>query len=277
MPPKPKHASGYDSEQVARARATCLYVATKLGDLLDQTVVVGGLVPSLIIEQTGVEPHVGTMDLDVGLSLALLDAKRYEELARRMRQADFHEDVNEEGRRTRHRWRSDHLDAVTVDFLIPPPSADARGGTLQSIEPDFAAVITPGLHLAFLDQIAVELDGLTVLNEKATRTVRVCGPGAFVVLKALAFRNRGENKDAYDLFYVLRNFGSGTRTVAEHLRALEHDPAARAALGNLKDDFSEIDSVGPKRVADFMYGRADDDLQADARALVRDLLDALGR
>ena len=32
----------------------------------------------------------------------------------------------------------------------------------------------------------------------------MCGPGAFVVLKALAFRDRGEPKDAYDLVYVLR-------------------------------------------------------------------------
>ena len=149
------------------------------------------------------------------------------------------------------------------------------GGTLQNIEPDFAAIITPGLHLAFVDQIPVELDGLTVLNERAKRTVRVCGPGAFVVLKALAFRNRGENKDAYDLFYVIRNFGSGARTVADHLRPLCDDPAAHVALGHLKEDFSEIDSVGPKRVADFLHGRPDDDLQADARGLVLDLLEAL--
>jgi len=35
------------------------------------------------------------------------------------------------------------------------------------------------------------------------------GPGAFVVLKALAFKGRGENKDAYDLYHLVRNFGEG--------------------------------------------------------------------
>jgi hypothetical protein len=35
---------------VAEVRATCLYVATKLGDLMDELVVVGGLVPH---SQTG--------------------------------------------------------------------------------------------------------------------------------------------------------------------------------------------------------------------------------
>lgn len=276
MPQKPQHASGYGSQQVALVRATCLYVATKLGDLMDQIVMVGGLVPSLIIDQVGTETHVGTLDLDMGLALALLDGHRYEELARRLRQAGFSPDVNDDGKPTRQRWRLAEPHRVTVDFLMPPPRPESPPGSLQNIEGDFAAIITPGLHLAFVDQIPIELDGLTVLSERAKRTVRVCGPGAFVVLKALAFRNRGENKDAYDLFYVLRNFGSGARTVADRLRSFRNDPDAALALGHLKEDFSEIDSVGPRRVADFLHGRPDDDLQADARGLVLDLLHALG-
>ena len=105
MPTKPKHASGYGSQQVTLVRETCLYVATKLGDLMEEIVVVGGLVPSLIIDQAEGEPHVGTLDLDIGFALALLDGRRYEELARRLRQAGFSPDVNEDGQPTRQRWR----------------------------------------------------------------------------------------------------------------------------------------------------------------------------
>jgi len=45
----------------------------------------------------------------------------------------------------------------------------------------------------------VTLKGETLFGEKATRNIRVCDAGAYVVLKALAFDSRGENKDAYDL------------------------------------------------------------------------------
>jgi hypothetical protein len=48
MADKPKRASEYKSEQGELVRATCLYVATKLGDMMDDLVIVGGLVPSLI-------------------------------------------------------------------------------------------------------------------------------------------------------------------------------------------------------------------------------------
>lgn len=66
---KPTTAEGYDLQTTRHAIATCLYVATRLGDLMDDMVVVGGLVPSLLISQDEVpplrEPHVGTMDLDI--------------------------------------------------------------------------------------------------------------------------------------------------------------------------------------------------------------------
>ncbi|MEN8151655.1 MAG: hypothetical protein ABFS86_17700 [Planctomycetota bacterium] len=50
MDDKPATAEGYPGEQVALVRSTCLYVATKLGDLIDDLVVVGGLVPSLLVD-----------------------------------------------------------------------------------------------------------------------------------------------------------------------------------------------------------------------------------
>ncbi len=45
----------------------------------------------------------------------------------------------------------------------------------------------------------------------------MCGPGAYVVLKSLAFRSRGENKDAHDLYYLVRNYGTGIEDVASRL------------------------------------------------------------
>ena len=103
MPEKPSFAFDYKREDLELVRQTCLYIATKLGDLLDDLVVVGGLVPSLLIPDeslpAGEDVHVGTTDLDLGLSLALLDKKRYEDLSLRLNRADFKPDENEEGNR----------------------------------------------------------------------------------------------------------------------------------------------------------------------------------
>ena len=58
MTPKPTRAVGYNRGHVDHVRATCLYVATKLGDLIEDTVVVGGLVPSLLIDQRAIQSVV---------------------------------------------------------------------------------------------------------------------------------------------------------------------------------------------------------------------------
>jgi hypothetical protein len=279
MPDKPTTAAGYKSEHVSLVRATCLYVATKLGDLMDDLVVVGGLAPSLLIDQDnldeGADTHVGTMDLDVGLTVASLDQGRYRALTERLRRAGFSQDVNEVGNPTRQRWKIEQTEKVTVDFLIQPTLTDDRGGKLRDIEADFAAIIAPGLHLAFQDRRRVTLAGQTIMGEEATREIWVCGPGAFVVLKALAFDLRGENKDAYDLFYMVRNYGAGVEDLLACVEPLLGDPDTTKALAILERDFVTHNGVGARRVAQFLVGAQDDAIQADVVGFCSGLLRAI--
>lgn len=279
MTEKPKRAAEYKSNQVALVRATCLYVATKLGDLMEDLVVVGGLVPSLLVDQTalgeGVDAHVGTMDLDVGLALGLLDEGRYKTLAERLRAAGFEMDANEGGNATRQRWTIGKNGAVGVDFLIQPSRSTDRGGRLRDLERDFAAIIAPGLDLAFQDREHVTVTGETLFGEKATREIWVCGAGAYIILKALAFDNRGENKDAYDLHYVLGTYGKGVEDVVAKLRPLTTSTDAKKALSILRRDFLDVEAVGPRRVADFVHGAPNADLQADVVGSVSLLLERL--
>lgn len=273
MAEKPSRSEGYTPGSLELVRSVCLYVATKLGDLADDMVLVGGLVPSILIDQDGKDRHVGTTDLDLGLALALLDEERYREVARRLRDAGFAPDTNEEGQPTRQRWR---IEEATVDFLIAPADTSRRGGSIQSLEADFAALITPGLELAFQDRERRTLAGRTIRGEKAQRDIWVCGPGAFVVLKALAFGSRGENKDAYDLYYVMKHFGGNLSDVASRLTPLLVAPEAQQALGILNRDFRHPDGVGPRRVAEFLTGRPDDAIQADVVGLVIELVATCG-
>lgn len=175
MAQKPKQASGYEAGQVQHVRSTCLNIATKLGDLLDETVIVGGLVPSLLIDQAKLvaadDRHVGTLDLDVGLALALLDDQRYQALTERLRQAGFSEDANDEGKPTRQRWKIDGPPKVTVDFLIQPSLAGDRPGKLRNIEKDFAAIIAPGLHLAFVDRVPALVVRVAPLESRSLQLV----------------------------------------------------------------------------------------------------------
>jgi len=275
-------AADYSADDLHRVRKACLYVATILGDLIDDIVIVGGLVPSLLISPEdlaeGRQPHVGTKDLDLGLALTLLDEKRYLEVSSRLRKSGFGPDTNEKGNPTFQRWsyESDHV-SVTIDFLIPPPDADARPGTTKNLEDDFAAIIMPGLELVHEHNVTFPLTDETLQGGKATRKIRVCGLGPFIVLKALAIKGRNKPKDAYDLFYVLQNHPGGTRAAAEALRPLLENENCKTAIRVLENDFQDLDHLGPRRVAYFLYGdgETDEQTQAQARAIVADLLNEL--
>ena len=73
MADKPNRASEYKSKQVELVRAACLYVATKLGDLMDDMVVIGGLVPSLLIDQEAL-PEASTFGCRCGGSTRHFDS-----------------------------------------------------------------------------------------------------------------------------------------------------------------------------------------------------------
>ena len=268
---------GYNEEDIALVRSACLYVSTKLGDMLDEIVIVGGVVPSLLIDQndleSGLDSHAGTKDLDLGLALSLLEEERYRELSKRLRESGFSPDSNSKGNMTRQRWRLDKDPLLTMDFLIPPTSHSDRGNRLQNIEQDFAAVITPGLHLAFTDRQMVSLKGYTPFGAYAEREIWVCGPGAFLVLKALAFDGRAHSKDAYDLFYVLSIVG--IEDTVRSLKKFEDDPCVEKALSIIRRDFSLYDGLGPTEVARFKANGLDDETKGDVVGFVKSLLETL--
>jgi len=140
---------------------------------------------------------------------------------------------------------------------------------------------TPGLELAFAERVEVDLDGHTLKGERARRTIPVCGPAAFVVLKALAFGDRGEPKDAYDLVYVIRHSPGRGRAIAERLatHAEHHASIVQRALCLLARDFDGPDGLGPTRAAGFAIAEPAapgelDDAAADAQGYVDDVLRA---
>lgn len=283
---KPRDRDGYTPDDLLQVRATCRTVAATLGAHLDRLCIVGGLVPNLLIdEQHGPDPdtgvgHPGTGDLDVALQIALLDDHGYAEISTRLRQEGFGPDTNERGNPTPQRWKLAGMN-VTIDFLLPPIEDGPATARVQSLEPDFGALIIPGVELAGDEREWVELDGYTLRGERITRSVPVCGPGAFVVLKALAFADRVEPKDAYDLVYVVRRWPAGAADITQRLvaHAGNHESIVRRALQGLANDFRAPDRVGPQRAAEFDTLRAADlDVAAaDAQGYVDDLLRACAR
>jgi hypothetical protein len=267
---KPLFASEYDSQTTALIVRTSLHLATVLGDFKDDVVMVGGMAPYFLVEQSKktYEKHIGSRDVDIGLSIALLEEERYEAIADRLRCAGFRPGLNEKGNLTRQSWRhSTHQNAV-VEFLMDVAGEPSK---LQNLTGELAAIIMPGIRLAFRDRILITLSGHTLDDAVAERDFYVCGPGAFLVTKALAFHDRSLGKDAYDIYYVARNFGSGPVEVADHIRGLLDDEKTTDALKLIKQNFATLDHIGPVKLAQFFGRGDDDDFRADVSGTIMEI------
>ena len=73
------------------------------------------------------------------------------------------------------------------------------------------------------------------------------------------------------------NYGRGVSDVATHLRPLLPDASAVKAPEHLQADFSNSEAIGPRRVAEFPYGRPDAKIQTDAVGFGHQLLVECGR
>ncbi len=144
---------------------------------------------------------------------------------------------------------------MTIDFLIPPSERGDKTARIKHIEDEFTALVAEGLMLSFEDFVEVALSGPTIKGEIIeNRKIQVCGLGVYIVLKAFDLNNRGEPKDAYDLFYTIRNYSSGPDDVAARFIALGKNKHCERALTILKENFLKIDAIGVVRAMKFLHG-----------------------
>lgn len=267
-------------------KATCLSVTGQLGALTDDVTVVGGLVPSLLIDQErlpqGESQHIGTRDLDLSVALGVEHPASYSGLADTLRTLGFVPAGADDEHPVGCRWKyvgESHVPLpcdLLVDVLVMPEEGwDSPAGATPP-DPGLPGKLWPEMHVAFQDRRRVRLAGRTITGEEATSEFWVCGPGAFIVLKALAFDKRNINKDAYDLFFVLKHYGRGVGDVCARLAPLMRSKYSQRAVRVLEQDFMEEDAPGPVAVARFFGNDRDEGVRADVVGFTRQLLQLCG-
>ncbi|CAM3831436.1 hypothetical protein DESA109040_22275 [Deinococcus saxicola] len=88
-----------------------------------------------------------------------------------------------------------------------------------------------------------------------TARLNVVSVPAFLALKGNALQRRRKHKDAYDIYYVIRNYPEGLDALAHECRALLGDPVAQAAYQEIANKFGSADAHGPGTVGTFLRGR----------------------
>lgn len=233
--------------------------------------IVGGLVPALLVPEppAGVKPHVGTGDLDLHLSLQLMEgetADYYGSIIDGLRSLGLHPDEQSDGRVVRWRWVGRYRGA-TVQVELLCPSRD-RGGVPVAPSTGTPAEVNVGPS-GEITALALGLGHLVVGDtEIVERRVEsnqgwltypfpVAGLTSWLCLKWDAITRRTKAKDAYDVVWVVNALGpevAAERIAGCRLLTSEHVADVRQCLtGLVADQFADADSVGPRSYADFLH------------------------
>jgi len=267
--PKPTTAAGYNAEHTLACERALVTLLRGFGTFKQSLRLVGGLVPRYLTPERppDVPAHVGTSDVDIVLNIQVLaDGDAYKTLAQQLKERGFARVVNERGQASSWRWQrqGEEHEFVVVEFLrdagdtLPPGSVS----TVEDERVSALAIRHVGIVHDWFAERAVTaelLDGGGITTE----TVRFADAVSFIVLKAIAYDERHENKDAADLIHVMRYAGELNATAklfADRLSGGKHVDAISEALGVLERRFCDGQDVegylrdGPVSCGTFAHG-----------------------
>ena len=255
---------------------------SRLGPWKDSVYLVGGLTPRYLVKARPpvVPAHAGTMDVDIVIDLQILaNTDAYHTLEENLKKMGFERAENDRQQKLSWRWqaRTEHGALMVLEFLADAP--EIAGGRVQPLPPSgtISAINIPHSSIVFdlyeVTEIEAELlggDGIAVEKIKHANLI------SFSCLKAFAFDQRFERKDAHDLIYCLEHAAGGADAVARAFRqALDgkHSDVVKNALDLLRVRFAQVGETegyrkdGPVAVAKFELGEGDEPEQREARAL----------
>ena len=280
---KPKHQGGYTRRHTDFCERTLFTLMRGLGPWKKSVYLVGGLVPRYLIGHA----HVGTSDVDLVLDLQLLSGiDAYRTLEQNLKALGFERNRNEEGAVQHFSWKKAVEDglSVTVDLLCP--DWEQKPGRAKPVPGNqrLSALRIPGAHLVMRDFLEVSLE-VELLNEQglAKESIRVANTTAFIVLKTLAYEDRVEEKDAYDLVYCLLHGPGGPEGIGQVFRQRLVDWPEEVLLQRcieiLRERFGDTRRDGPTSYARFQVDPGQQErialLRQEAYGAVSAFLEAL--
>jgi hypothetical protein len=278
----PQSANDYDDRTTQAAKSVLVEIGQVLGSFRGKFAIIGGSVPWLLLESEDM-PHVGTLDVDLSLDAEALGDGEYATLVEALMAQGYNQ---REGFRRFQLVRTvpaqdggQPIDIV-VDFLMPRDADIVKNS--PPLVADFAVQKADGADLALRFHQFVAVEAMMPNGGHNRVELAVCSIPALLAMKGHALNGRLKQKDAYDVYYCIRNYPGGIAALATDCHPLLKHQNAVDGYTFINAKFETLDSFGPTCVRRFVeesqiLGERDpDQWQRDAFGQVDAWLTALG-
>lgn len=279
---EPQHAGDYPDRTTAAVMSVLIEIGQILGSFTGKFAVIGGAVPWLLLSEAEM-PHSGTIDVDLGLDPSALGDGEYVQLVEVLQKHGYHQRENlrrfQLVRTVPARDGGPDIDVI-VDFLMPRDAQIARNR--PPVLSEFAVQRADGAELALRFNQMVAIDGDMPGGGRNRVHIAVASIPALLAMKGYAIDKRLKHKDAYDIYFSVRNFPDGINALVEATRPLLEVQSARRGYCLISEKFRDFDDLGPTNVRKFVEdshllgGRTANQWQQDAFGQVDAWLRGLG-
>ena len=251
-PPEPQSANQYEDRTTKAVKSVLVEIGQILGSFQGKFAVIGGAVPWLLLDNHEM-PHVGTLDVDLGLDAEALGDGEYARLVDVLME---HEYKQSEGLRKFQLVRTiqpaeggDPIDII-VDFLMPREAAIEKNK--PPIVENFAVQRADGADLALHFNELVAVRGTMPGGGTNQVEIAVCSIPALLAMKGYALNGRYKQKDSYDVYYCVRNYPGGIPSLADACRPLLEHKSGAQGYGFVNAKFDKVEGFGPTCVRKFV-------------------------
>ena len=280
---EPQIAADYDDRTTAAVKSVLVEIGQILGSFRGRFAVVGGAVPWLLLNNAEM-PHVGTMDIDLSLDAEVLGDGEYATLVESLLGFGYEQRTDLKRFQLMRRLPAGEDGAppidIVVDFLMPRAAAVEKND--PPLVDNFAVQRADGADLALKFYKMVAIDGPMPAGGRNRVEIAIASIPALLAMKGFAINNRHKQKDAYDIYYCVRNYEGGAKALAEACQPLLEVEGGVAGYKWIAEKFDTADGYGPTCVRHFVENshilgdRTADQWQQDAFGQVDAWLKALG-
>ena len=209
VPQEPQSAADYDDRTTTAVKSVLIEIGQILGSFQGKFAVIGGAVPWLLLDNEEM-PHVGSLDVDLGLDAEALGDGEYATLVEAL-QANGYQQRKELrrfqlARQVPAKDGGDPIDIV-VDFLMPRDAEVVKNR--PPLINDFAVQRADGADLATRFYQLVAIEGPMPAGGTNRVEIAICSIPALLAMKGYALHGRHKQKDSYDIYYCVRNYPGG--------------------------------------------------------------------
>lgn len=266
--------SEYGTREIEAAKSVLVELMQILGEYREQMVLIGGWVPYFLFGNK----HIGSTDIDIALDKDEISDDVYHTLRENLEHHGYRE-----GKQRFQFIKSVKIDdgeaiEVEIDFLAGEYGGTGKGHRHQKVQ-DLTPRKARGCELALEYNTRITVEGVMPDGVHNTVVVQLSDVVPFIVMKGMALYDRMKEKDAWDIYFCVREFSDDRDAlVAEFQQVLDHGLVIEG-LAKIRSKFRAVDQMGPAFVVAFEELDDRDErerVQRDAYERVNELLDSLG-